>query len=396
MIFLGGLGITLALIVLFFNQGNKSANLYLGLFLLCFNVFSLTHYTFLFLNSEYLIAILLSFPFNSLIYVVGPFAFLYARSILNDEAKFTKFDFFHFFPFFLNFIDNIPVIFSWEIKLKAASYIINNNWAELDSLLPYKLMTINVNFTLRVIQLFFYVLLIWFLIISKKFKFYKGRANPNQLTVIKKWLIFFTIMFSFLAINYAGIGIIFLKYTDKEVLTGNGIFLFYFVFIGLIILEIGLMLFPKILYGIPLYKRENFGLQPLIIDEIQREKSFKNTNAILSDEQLEWIELSLKDWVSSKKYLESDAVMISLATDINIPEYHLVYYFNKLSEYKFIDWRNNLRIDYVVELIKNKQCQNKTVDTLGKECGFKSNSTFVQNFKLRTGMLPSDLMKKYQ
>ncbi|MDP4854425.1 MAG: hypothetical protein NWR22_14645, partial [Saprospiraceae bacterium] len=98
MIFLGGLGITLALIVLFFNQGNKSANLYLGLFLLCFNVFSLTHYTFLFLNSEYLIAILLSFPFNSLIYVVGPFAFLYARSILNDEAKFTKFDFFHFFP----------------------------------------------------------------------------------------------------------------------------------------------------------------------------------------------------------------------------------------------------------------------------------------------------------
>jgi AraC-like DNA-binding protein len=396
MIFLGGLGITLALIVLFFNQGNKSANLYLGLFLLCFNVFSLTHYTFLFLNSEYLIAILLSFPFNSLIYVVGPFAFLYARSILNDEAKFTKFDFFHFFPFFLNFIDNIPVIFSWEIKLKAASYIINNNWAELDSLLPYKLMTINVNFTLRVIQLFFYVLLIWFLIISKKFKFYKGRANPNQLTVIKKWLIFFTIMFSFLAINYAVIVIIFLKYTDKEVLTGNGIFLFYFVFIGLIILEIGLMLFPKILYGIPLYKRENFGLQPLIIDEIQREKSFKNTNAILSDEQLEWIELSLKDWVSSKKYLESDAVMISLATDINIPEYHLVYYFNKLSEYKFIDWRNNLRIDYVKELIKNNQCQNKTVDTLGKECGFKSNSTFVQNFKLRTGMLPSDFMKKYQ
>ncbi|MDP4699470.1 MAG: hypothetical protein NWS66_05945, partial [Saprospiraceae bacterium] len=305
MIFLGGLGITLALIVLFFNQGNKSANLYLGLFLLCFNVFSLTHYTFLFLNSEYLIAILLSFPFNSLIYVVGPFAFLYARSILNDEAKFTKFDFFHFFPFFLNFIDNIPVIVSWEIKLKAASYIINNNWAELDSLLPYKLMTIKVNFTLRVIQLFFYVLLIWFLIISKKFKFYKGRANPNQLTVIKKWLIFFTIMFSFLAINYAGIGIIFLKYTDKEVLTGNGIFLFYFVFIGLIILEIGLMLFPKILYGIPLYRQVQPVSQLSDVDEIQISKSINNNTSILSDEQLNLIELSLMEWINSKKYLDS-------------------------------------------------------------------------------------------
>ncbi|MDP4580931.1 MAG: AraC family transcriptional regulator [Saprospiraceae bacterium] len=396
MIFLGGLGITLALIVLFFNQGNKLANLYLGLFLLCFNVFTLTHYTFLFLNSEYLIATLLILPFNSLIYVVGPFAYLYIRSILNDEAKFTKLDLLHFFPFFLNFIDNIPVFFSWEIKFKAASYIINNNWAELDSLLPNKLMTIKVNFTLRVIQLFFYVLLIWFLIISKKFKFYKGRANPNQLTVIKKWLIFFTIMFSFLAINYAGIGIIFLKYTDKEVLTGNGIFLFYFVFIGLIILEIGLLLYPQILYGIPLYQQVHPVSQLSDADEIRITNSIKNNNSILSDEQLKLIELSLIQWINSRKYLESDVTMITLATDVNIPIHHLAYYFNQLSEYKFIEWRNNLRIEYVEELIKNKQCQNKTVDTLGKECGFKSNSTFILNFKLRTGMLPSDFMKKYQ
>ena len=186
MIFLGGLGVTLALIVLFFNQGNKLANLYLGLFLLCFNVFTLTHYIYLFLNSEYLIAILLSLPFNDTIYVVGPFAFLYARSILNDEAKFTKLDLLHFFPFFLNFIDNISAhFFSWEIKLKQASHLIDNNWSELDSLHPNKLLSIKFNFTLRVIQLFFYVLLIWFLIISKKFKFYKGRANPNQFNIIK-------------------------------------------------------------------------------------------------------------------------------------------------------------------------------------------------------------------
>ncbi len=327
---------------------------------------------------------------------MGPFAYLYIRSILNDDAKFTKLDFFHFFPFFLNFIDNIPVFFSWEIKLKAASYIINNNWAELDALLPYKLMTIKVNFTLRVIQLFFYVLLIWLLIISKKFKFYKGRANPNQLTVIKKWSIFFILLFSFLVINYVGIGIVFLKYTDKEVLTGNGIFLFYFVLIGLIILEIGLLLYPQILYGIPLYQQVHPVSQLSDADEIRITNSIKNNNSILSDEQLKLIELSLIQWINSRKYLESDVTMITLATDVNIPIHHLAYYFNQLSEYKFIEWRNNLRIEYVEELIKNKQCQNKTVDTLGKECGFKSNSTFILNFKLRTGMLPSDFMKKYQ
>jgi AraC-like DNA-binding protein len=395
MIFLGGLGITLALIVLFFNQGNKSANLYLGLFLLCFNVFSLTHYTFLFLTSEYLIATLLILPFNSLIYVVGPLAYLYIRSILNDEAKFTKLDLLHFFPFFLNFIDNIPVFFSWEIKLKAASYIINNNWAELDSLLPYKLMTIKVNFTLRVIQLFFYVLLIWFLIISKKFKFYKGRANPNQFNIIKKWLIFFTLLFSFLAINYVGIGIIFLKYTDKEVLTGNGIFLFYFVFIGLIILEIGLMLYPQILYGIPLYRQVHPVLQPSDVDEIRITNSIKNNTSILSDEQLNLIELSLIEWINSKKYLESDASMVSLAKDINIPLYHIRYYFNQISKEKFIDWRNSLRVDYAVELIKQGKGKDITIETLGKNSGFKTYSSFIQFFKQRKGVLPSDFNKTY-
>jgi AraC-like DNA-binding protein len=395
MIYLGSLGVTLALIVLFFNQGNKSANLYLGLFLLCFNVFTLTHFTFLFLNSEYLIATLLILPFNSLIYVVGPLAYLYIRSILNDEAKFTKLDLLHFFPFFLNFIDNIPVFFSWEIKLKAASYIINNNWAELDSLLPYKLMTIKVNFTLRVIQLFFYVLLIWVLIISKKFRFYKGRANPNQFNIIKKWLIFFTLLFSFLAINYVGIGIIFLKYTDKEVLTGNGIFLFYFVFIGLIILEIGLMLYPQILYGIPLYRQVHPVLQPSDVDEIRITNSIKNNTSILSDEQLNLIELSLIEWINSKKYLESDASMVSLAKDINIPLYHIRYYFNQISKEKFIDWRNSLRVDYAVELIKQGKGKDITIETLGKISGFKTYSSFIQFFKQRKGVLPSDFNKTY-
>ena len=395
MIYLGSLGVTLALIVLFFNQGNKSANLYLGLFLLCFNVFTLTHFTFLFLNSEYLIATLLILPFNSLIYVVGPLAYLYIRSILNDEAKFTKLDLLHFFPFFLNFIDNIPVFFSWEIKLKAASYIINNNWAELDSLLPYKLMTIKVNFTLRVIQLFFYVLLIWVLIISKKFRFYKGRANPNQFNIIKKWLIFFTLLFSFLAINYVGIGIIFLKYTDKEVLTGNGIFLFYFVFIGLIILEIGLLLYPQILYGIPLYRQVHPVSQPSDVDEIRITNSIKNNTSILSDEQLNLIELSLIEWINSKKYLESDASMVSLAKDINIPLYHIRYYFNQISKEKFIDWRNSLRVDYAVELIKQGKGKDITIETLGKISGFKTYSSFIQFFKQRKGVLPSDFNKTY-
>ena len=126
----------------------------------------------------------------------------------------------------------------------------------------------------------------------------------------------FTLLFAdvlHLAINYAVIGIIFLKYTDKEVFFGNGIFLFYLVFIGLIILEIGLLLYPQILYGIPLYRQVQPDSQPSDVDEIQITKSINNNTSILSDEQLKLIELSLIEWINNKKYLESDATMITLA-----------------------------------------------------------------------------------
>jgi AraC-like DNA-binding protein len=299
--------------------------------------------------------------------------------------------------FLIHLIDILRFyFFSWDIKLEAAYFLINNIWNGLNAVHASKILTIEANFIIAILQLGVYIILIWVLIISKNLHFYIGKVNPQQFRLIKNWLFFFAFIFSYLALIQVVIGLFFIKYKDKMILIEKYKFLFTMLVLGLIILEIGLLLFPKVLYGVPLYKRANLGSQPLIADEVQSEKSFKNTNAILSDEHLKWIVLSLEDWTNSKKYLESDVTMITLSADVNIPIHHLAYYFNQLSEYKFIEWRNNLRIDYVVELIKNKQCQNKTVDTLGKECGFKSNSTFVQNFKLRTGMLPSDLMKKYQ
>ncbi len=395
--FLGGLGVTLSLIVLFFNQGNKSINIYLGFFLLAVNMSTITFFVYVFATSKYLIALLVSSPLIITIYLVGPFAYFYVRSILTDNPKLSKWDTLHFAVFLIHLIDILRFyFFSWDIKLEAAYFLINNIWNGLNAVHASKILTIEANFIIAILQLGVYIILIWVLIISKNLHFYIGKVNPQQFRLIKNWLFFFAFIFSYLALIQVVIGLFFIKYKDKMILIEKYKFLFTMLVLGLIILEIGLLLFPKVLYGVPLYKRANLGSQPLIADEVQSEKNFKNTNAILSDEHLEWIVLSLEDWTNSKKYLESDVTMITLAADVNIPIHHLAYYFNQLSEYKFIEWRNNLRIDYVVELIKNKQCQNKTVDTLGKECGFKSNSTFVQNFKLRTGMLPSDLMKKYQ
>ena len=52
MVLLSGLGIFFSILLLTYNKGYKSANIYLGLFLFSFNIIALTHYFYAFNNSK--------------------------------------------------------------------------------------------------------------------------------------------------------------------------------------------------------------------------------------------------------------------------------------------------------------------------------------------------------
>ena len=91
MLLLSGIGLFFSAFLLVYNKGYKSANIYLGLFLFAFNFVTLSHYLYLFNNSLVVIAFVLSIPLNASAYTIGPLAFLYVRSILRDNAKFTKY-----------------------------------------------------------------------------------------------------------------------------------------------------------------------------------------------------------------------------------------------------------------------------------------------------------------
>ena len=59
----------------------------------------------------------------------------------------------------------------------------------------------------------------------------------------------------------------------------------------------------------------------------------------------------------------------------------------------YIDWRNRLRIEYAINLIKNKKGYHQTIESLGKESGLKSNSAFIRCFKQLTNKLPNEYIK---
>ncbi len=152
--FLGGLGVTLSLIVLFFNQGNKSINIYLGFFLLAVNMSTITFFVSVFATSKYLIALLVSSPLIITIYLVGPFAYFYVRSILTDNPKLSKWDTLHFAVFLIHLIDILRFyFFSWDIKLEAAYFLINNIWNGLNAVHASKILTIEANFIIAILQL---------------------------------------------------------------------------------------------------------------------------------------------------------------------------------------------------------------------------------------------------
>jgi transcriptional regulator GlxA family with amidase domain len=106
------------------------------------------------------------------------------------------------------------------------------------------------------------------------------------------------------------------------------------------------------------------------------------------------IRLLLENWTNQNKFLEADTNVHSLAKDINLPVHHIRFFLDKINNEKYIDWRNRMRIEYAIGIINNQDETDKTLETLGKLCGFKSYSAFMQNFKQFTGKLPNEYIRE--
>ncbi len=212
---------------------------------------------------------------------------------------------------------------------------------------------------------------------------------PKQVKIVSNWLFFFAFVVSFLLVFFALIILIYLNAHDKNNFQYEGNILFSLVFIGFLILILGLVLFPRILYGIPL-ERES-----LIINASESSVSEKGKIETISfdEDYIEKIRLLLLNWIEQKKYLEAESTIYSLSKDIDLPHHHITYFFNNVNDEKYIEWRNRKRIEYAISLINSKKGFNKTIENLGKESGFKSYSAFIQSFKQITVKLPKNYIK---
>jgi AraC-like DNA-binding protein len=396
------IGFGLSLILFFYNHGFKTANRYLAAFFLFTSLFVYSQYLGLYSHSLYMTALFASSltPFS---FLIGPFFYLYGRSILRDNTKLSKVDYLHFLVFAVQFIGMIPYyLSSWENKISIAQIIISNDW-NITHLNVNQIFKSPTNNYFRPIYLITYLLSTWILFVKYNPKTNHLTVPVKQQKLLKKWLLFILISFSFFLVDYflLTVNLIIFHKSKIEFESETGVYLLL-ISIGLVVLNTLPLLFPEILYGLP-----KMATAQDVAPEITEDKHVaikkiteqlhkihtqdpQNGNVYLIAEKLEHLLLVSHPWT------DENFSIATLSIDLKVPEHHLRYYFNHHLSISFPTYKNRLRVSHVRSIIEEGQHQHLSLEGIGSLAGFSSKSSFFSVFKTETGFSPLEYKEQLQ
>jgi AraC-like DNA-binding protein len=386
-VYLCAFSVFLSLMLLFYNKGYKGANRFLSGYLFCSSLFILTQYFFIFSKSVSLTAIFTT-VFPALSYLIGPFAYFYVRSIFQDTINLSKKDYLHLLPFIIVFIGVIPFLLSsWEYKCMISQKIVTHTYMKSKYNINY-LVPKSINQLLRPLSALVYLVLISRLYLKNKTVF-KSFSYAKE---IKIWLGLFFLLFSCTFVFYIIVQLAFYRNTNFFLENSWLYYLINSMAFLYLAFNLSLILFPQILYGLPI---PQLVIHHTTNDEVNTTNVIKAAplNAFFSDDYEVEIAAMLKDWIAEKKYLDATASLVSISNFTSIPVHHLSYYFNSILNIKYTDWRNSLRIEHAKAQIDAGLYKSITLEALSIESGFATQATFIKSFKNHVGCTPSEYIK---
>jgi AraC-like DNA-binding protein len=156
---------------------------------------------------------------------------------------------------------------------------------------------------------------------------------------------------------------------------------------GFFLQNIFLFLFPKILYGNVSYTNEKQSDNIITALKSSLPKKVKTAEAIQNFEKI------LNEYLVKTPFIQKEFSLSQMSFDLKIPERFLSNYFNNDLNITFSEWRKNIRIDYVCQLIEQGETKNLTIEAISSNAGFASRSKFIDAFKERKGVTPSAFIK---
>lgn len=318
-------------------------------------------------------------------FLIPPFAYIYIRSVLKDEQKFTAKDYLHFVPAFFVFVNYIPVYFMPALQKQellqnimkdfSLSYLTGNGYIGEKYL-----------FFARMAQSIVYLFFQWKLVVGYKKELlldkYEGHTNE-----VIKWLKTFNWLFSSSIIGYIILFIIISS--DPSLAKSEQIMLIpgYILSFSFLGLSTYLLVHPQVLFGLPYVKSESTSVHDLHI--------IKNDTIAVPKEYDEEIFQLKKYFEEQHPYLNNDLNINEVAVALDIPAREVSFIINQHFNQRFTDFVNMYRIKYVNQKIKTGYLNKFTVESLSKEAGFSSKSTFNVAFKKVNQCTPSEYIALY-
>ncbi|AXG68654.1 DNA-binding transcriptional regulator ChbR [Kordia sp. SMS9] len=170
-----------------------------------------------------------------------------------------------------------------------------------------------------------------------------------------------------------------------------------------VIMIVSIVLVGLLMIGFLVYhKRAKLKEQKFlaIIDAISKKatepKPLKTTqNSAIKDEKAKAILEKLSALEETHFYLSENATLHNTAKLLQTNTTYLSKALNAVKKQSFSQYLNKLRIEYVlVKLKEDAVFRSYTIHAISKEIGYKSATTFIKEFKNKTGLNPSYYIKK--
>lgn len=402
------LNIFLCFVFLLHNWRINRNSIFLFLLILLISTFSITHYLVIDASSQFWLAV----TFNNqtaLWCLIGPSLYFYIRSVLTDRITFKPTDLLHTIPFWITLIGIFPYLLtSFEYKLSVADLIIHNI-GELKRVTVNWLVPQEINLLVRpILQISYAIVCLFILLRFHQRKKYHFNRPVKQTRFVFRWLLSLTFFVLLIGIYYLWVLI---TYYSSPEFNRADIYQYqalYFVGASLISMPLMMIIFPKILYGIPKYtlafkgSKENVQVSqddrnahPTVSSEAEmnRETGIDAANEVDDDPFTPLSERMIAFIEEQKPYLDQDFSLDSLAELMDVPKHHLYYCFRNILQTKFTTLRTQYRIEHAKQLIREADLRKITLDAIGHASGFASRSGFYKTFKEEVGCSPGEFME---
>lgn len=324
-------------------------------------------------------------------FIVPASIFLYQRALVSDELKWDNKHLWHFMPGIMVFI----IVFLSFITYKQNPVNSQSHFIYDESVQELKMFV-----EVKVLYVLWLILALPYLVLIYK-QFLKAISLGSFLgkhgREIGVWVLIQLIPFT---VFYVLLGkeVITAIFNQHAIITNTHHLIIKNIY--LLIMVIYIWMKPQLLLGLPNWKtnRKNNSSNFPIELEISGWKNPKFEDTQYShNKNLTTLMLNVQNYACSNTiFLSDDYSLEDLSNSTKIPLHHLKFLFRYYQEHGFIGYKNFIRMVKVIQFIIQNKHLSQTIESLGTEAGFGSNSTMLRSFKKYLGQSPMEIIHLIQ